>query len=449
MKRFVFTIVAIVLFFVLSEGAARMVDGVTGWSRDVRVYMPIPKTVDRPAYRSLFDIVEKRCDQKLRVRQADLSIRARPAAVNPGRGLMTPPAAKPDAKQVFIVGSSAAWGDGVEYVETFAGGLVLRLGEGVEVHNAGLFGADSEIVAFWVKSIVDCYHPDVIVALLGSEYFQWQYEQQPTWRHHTHAAAAKRSVAYKFLIRLARRVVPVEAPVAGGDGLMMNRRLTSAQECRLDADYPEPRFFNAAKWQADRDSYLRRFEDRVGDFIRYAQHAGVGVVLTTIPFEYRMCPARFIGQPIALAAPDAGAGRRARHAFEQGLAALREKNLVAATAQFTTATREAPAAPLPWHFLGEAQVAAGLAAAATESFRQARERTVGNLGVALTTNEVLRRVAKDTGVVLVDLAADYAGAYANEWEADDLLRDFCHPNVRGHSRITDQLEPAVAKLMGR
>lgn len=446
-KRVTFTVVTLAAFVLLAEGGALVANGIWGVADDIRVYVPGPVRSRRPTLMRLDPNMPKRCEHGLQVRQPERRLRDRVETMNPEANRLAPPTAKPLRKQVFVVGASAAWGDGVEYAETFSGRLAS--GGKYQVHNAAVFGADSEMAAFTVKNIIDCHQPDLIVAFLGSDFFQWQYERQERTARDWHLAFSRKSMFYRCLIAVARQAFrPKNAPPGAPPGNFHNPQLKPTQRCEIDADYREPKFFDAAGWHNDREHYLAFLRNNLEQIIGYARHHGVKVLLTTIPFNYRMCPARFVKQPLAGTVADRAAGKTARRRFDAGLQQLRAGRNAEAGASFIAATEAAPEAPLPWYFAGQAQVAQGDLSEADRLFRQARETTVGNLGSVLSANDVIREVAAQTDTPLADVAATFADGFDHEFLSDQLFRDFCHPNVAGHERIAASLAPVVDTLLG-
>ncbi|MDP8225821.1 MAG: hypothetical protein P9L99_20845 [Candidatus Lernaella stagnicola] len=461
MKRLLFTIAAVVLGLALVEGVLRVVDVFAGRAMDVRVFMPVPprespidlveaKKLDRPAgdMRGLENTEnDDECRWPVKIRQKDMALSVRLEQTDPVRGILPLQEPKPAARRVFVLGSSVAWGDGVEYPDTFAGRLegALNADRPVEIFNVSLFGADSGIVLFTAQEVIRCHYPDVLVILLGSEFFQWQYEDKTVRARQWHAAAVRRSTLYRYLTASLRAAIGSLSTRAraGGDP---RDQLTPMQQCRADASYPEPFAFDAEAWAADRRNYLAAMAHNMTQIIEKARAAGVDVVLTTIPFRYRMCPTLFTWQPIAAVAPGAE-GKRARLAFQEGLAQLDAGESALAYESFHRAAQSSPASPLPWHFLGEAAIRLGRDREADAAFRRAREQTVGNLGAVLSANDSLRDVAEQTDTPLVDLAGAMAGVFDVEWKSDELFRDFCHPDAAGHELIARELKPVVQRIL--
>jgi tetratricopeptide (TPR) repeat protein len=104
-----------------------------------------------------------------------------------------------------------------------------------------------------------------------------------------------------------------------------------------------------------------------------------------------------------------------------------------------------PSPPLLHYLRAQCLERQGRLDEAEAAYAQSREQMIGNLGSRLSINTVIRRVATQTGVPLVDAARIFdahehaSGHHFNE----DLIVDDCHPSALGHQLIADALAPLL------
>jgi hypothetical protein len=88
---------------------------------------------------------------------------------------------------------------------------------------------------------------------------------------------------------------------------------------------------------------------------------------------------------------------------------------------------------------------------AEAAYALSREAMIGNLGSRLSINEAIEKVARESGVELLDLAALFdreqhaLGGHFNE----DLIHDDCHPTPLGHRIIAAALYERLATSQTR
>lgn len=448
-RRVIFALSIMIGFYLALSLVAVTVEPRLRLAEQVRVYLPIHVPDHRPPYLPLAKKAKIVCDRPLRFRQRDPNVRIVFDHVNQEapQGLLPFPAAKPEETRIFIVGASAARGDRIEYPQTFAGllGKELFSRRPVREINVGIWGGTSDLVAENVRTILDCYYPDVLVVYLGNDFFEWRYRYEAEWNYRLHARLAGRSVLYRDLIAIVRLlrqrfnpIRPLYEQVQVFDPL---------QNCGPKESFPEPRHYNDARWQEDRSNYLAFFEFNVEQMILEAKAHGVPMVLCNTPLRHRVCPAYFNDQPLAAGVPEAAARRRVRRLFRRGLADLRDDRYESCLTNMRAASESAPRSALPYFFAGEALRLLDQPAEAAAEYDQALENVVGNLGAVLSANEILARLAARHQVPLADLDGAFRAAASDPLDSDRFFNDFTHPNERGHRIIADTLLPLIQPLL--
>lgn len=418
----------------LVEVALRLADRQLGLAADaLPPSQPPPATATRQPQR-LADAPGS-CRQPLAIRPpaADLTS----AVQTPARWL-APSKRAADAPRVFVVGGSAAFGDGLEYAQTFAAHLAQKLPG--DVINAAQNGADSSLVAGMVKTIVDCHDPTAIVVMSGNnEWLYWDFRRQPAWRSGLHEALFD-SVAYRYLVVGVRRI---ETKRRQAEADREDANFFAVQRgCEPRRNWRTPPQFDREAWASLRRQSLAAYALNISESIRYAREHGVEVIVCTVPFRRRMCPAYFIPQPLVL---DGEGETEVADAVTLAAQALGAGDPGAARDALADVLKKYPVAPLPRFFAGEAEWAMHHAHAAAMHYRQARENTVGNLGAVLSINDVLRKLAAREQAPLVDLDRLFAEANQTEVDADRLFHDFCHPNAAGHALIARALQSTLTR----
>jgi len=450
-RRVIFALSIMIGFYLVLSVAAVAVEPRLRLAEQIRVYLPTRVPDHRPPYLPMAQRPQTVCDRPLRFRQRDPNVRLVFDHVNQEapQGLLPFPAAKPEETRIFIVGASAARGDGVEYPQTFAGllGRELRSRRPVQEINVGMWGGTSGSVAENVRTILDCYYPDVLVVYLGNDFFEWRYRYEAEWNYRLHAWLAGRSVLYRDLIAMVRLLRQRLNPIRP-----LHERVQvfdPMQNCGPSESYPEPRHYNDARWQEDRRNYLAFFEFNVEQMILEAKAHGVPLVLCNTPLRHRVCPAYFNDQPLAAGLPEASARRRVRRLFRRGLADLRDGRYELSLTNMRAASELTPRSALPYFFTGEALRLLDRPAEAAAEYDRALENVVGNMGAALSANEILARLAVRHQVPLADLDGAFRAAADDPLDSDCFFNDFTHPNERGHRIVADTLKPLIQPLLAQ
>jgi len=444
-KRLFFAVLTLALLLGAAEGALRLF-GVTP-APPAGLTM-LPNETRQPPFPPLVRQNYRECRETIDVRPPQVKLAMNRDLIDQSLRRLPVPTRTLTERRIFIVGDSAAWGDSIEYPQTFAGRLAEAFqGEpGIVVHNAAVNGMNSEMTAIIAARILECYQPAVLIVMAGNnEWFNYRFAPLPTLKERWHQAALRHSRLYGLLVAGVRRFLPAETK----QGARPYRRLPfrCEENCELDKELPEPSDYEPRQWTIDRATRLLIFRHNLEQIVRYARQTGTPVLLMTLPYRVELCPAYFHPQPLTLDLLDRSARRKARHLIAKGRAAFAESEYRRALDLFEQAMRAAPESPLPYYYAGRAARELGEKDQAFDLFKQAREKTKGNLGSVLSINESIRAVAAAEGATLIDLAALFAASGAHPLDADELLHDFCHPNEEGHRLIAEALLQELNPLL--
>ena len=340
-------------------------------------------------------------------------------------------------KRVFVIGGSAAFGFPYPYEDTFAAMLEEQLGTPWRVLNASRVGRTSGQLVRTAERIVESYAPDALVIYSGNnEWIRWIPSQQPRVSQtriravrpllHSRALSA---VLYWTLKRASQRTgdptaFRIHQEIAG---------VTYALRFPADAQS-----FDPEQWRTTRRDYLDAFEANLLRMIEPAQAEGVRVILMTVPFNYKLSPAWKHPQPQFFVAEHAEATREAIREAASFLEQRRSRDAL----RVTEAALERDAGPAVLHHLKAMSLEAlERLDEAEAAYALSREAMIGNLGSRLSINESIEKVARESGVELLDLAALFdreqhaLGGRFNE----DLIHDDCHPTPLGNRLIAAAL----------
>lgn len=351
---------------------------------------------------------------------------------------------------VFVLGESAAFGYPYPYARAFASILEAEAQtNGWNVFNASRPGINSVDLVPMADRIVADFNPRQLVVMSGNnEFIHWQPTYWP-FRNRL-LAMALRAGRYSRLVDAAwfgvfnhRTWAPLQAGAnINPSGFHPHAELTGYAYA---AQYPYELYlpFDAAAWQRIRAAYLDRFERNLRHIAEAASARNVSVILMTNPLRLRLSPAWKHPQPLADQTQDIAQARAEVQAILVDADAGRWSNVLArarfAADQFTIT-------PIFPYLAGVAQEHLLDIDGARASYRFSRERMIGNLGSVTEINDIIRRVAADTGATMIDIERVFEqhAAQNSEDPIDPLMDDDCHPNVAGHRLIAELLRAHMA-----
>ncbi len=348
---------------------------------------------------------------------------------------------EPD-RRVFVIGGSAAYGYPYRYDECFAAELDRQLSHrGLTVLNAAHVGYNSGEIAPIARRISEHYSADTLIIFTGNnEWNHWQPYRPPGKKQETSLSllrnlAHSRAVSAVEHLLLGWMTTP-ESAGSGVDSFRFHYELTGID---YSLRHPiDPRRYDPSTWPAAKQHYLETFEDNLRFMVTHAQKNGVRVILLTVPFNYRLSPAWKHPQPDSFNPQHA---RAVRLAINQSAKRVAEGQHKQALQLVQDALVLDPLPPVLHYLAGQCHEAAGDYSEARSAFAQCRETMVGALGSRLSINRVIRRVAADSRVELLDLPDVFDRHERSRGENfnGNLIHDDCHPTAAGHRVIADAL----------
>jgi len=345
------------------------------------------------------------------------------------RGPEFSPRKPPGSLRVALLGNSVTFGYGVAEEETYAARLREELGRAapagggaarqVEVINAGVLGYTSWQGLRCYTKTVRAFAPDLVIAMFGYNDHHLALETDAEKGRRGAAGTALRHFRRSGVFRLAHLLL-------GGDAPQLRRA-------------PRPRV-SLAEF---RDHILSLRDQAAADgaaslFLTVALRPDLPLVESFYPIDFADGRVWMRQIDFALGSlPRAAGGALFDHFFKnaslepfvhdaQACAAVQEM-----TGQF-------PDLPI-FHYLAAACLrAAGEPEAAAREARLSRQLDAERQMLE-DYNDVLRRLAEEGAIELLDLATHLAGG-----PADELFIDVVHPSPRGHQRIAEAIAARIA-----
>lgn len=449
-RRIVFSLVPFVGLALLAEGTARIAEARYAFSESLAVAVGLMGFRNEPI---LGDPAAESGPILVR-EESGRDAGAEPYVIGgvvidgaaPSRDRRSLAAPAPTGREIFVVGGSAAFGFPYPAEDGFAERLAERLGGDYHVRNAAGVGQPSGELRPVVRRIAAEHRPDWLIVFSGNnEWIRWTLPTQLQLSERRlqvfRAAERSRFLAALLLWSIRSSGNRFRATGFAKSDFARHRELWGAAYA---LEHPSDELgYDASTWPETKRRYLEAFEANLTAIANDARAAGTRVVFMTMPFNYKLSPAWKHPQPESLdprhVAATRAAVRRAANALARG--AARE-----ALAVCRTALALDPGVPILHYLRAQSHDALGQPGEAEQAYAASREAMVGNLGSMLSINEVIRRVAADTGSELVDLRAVFdrvqheLGGTANA----DLIQDDCHPNPRGHRIIAGELHRLIA-----
>lgn len=385
------------------------------------------------------------------------SRRVRVFRAEPERGVYaTPPAAvarsfnhqefrleKPDRGfRFFTLGGSSAygfpWGSEIAFTRVLGDALrASRPARTIEAVNASGMSYGSNRLRVLAHEVLD-YAPDAVVVYEGhNEFVEARFYRELLGRDERLdplRALLHRWRLFTVAARLSERMRGRTGDDAGGAAGADRPADAAGVDAAalvglgLDVERDEPTDVDAG----EKERVRARFEDNLRDIVARVQASGSTIVLCTVPANVRDWRPYRSGFDPAL--PQA---RR-----EEVLAALADgrRRLDAGDALGSIQRLEAARALAPGYadlqfVLGRAYEALERWDDARDAYVRARDADTLPARVISSINESTRRVAAETGAVLVDVERVFEEASAHGLVGFNLIEDYVHPNAQGHRLI--------------
>jgi lysophospholipase L1-like esterase len=296
----------------------------------------------------------------------------------------------------------------------------------IEVFNAGIAAIGSAVVLDLLPELLDATSPDAVVVYLGHNEFYGIYGSASAVATGGNATATRWVLALQrlrivaVLRDLLRAVRPAPAGQAAHRSLM--------ESVVRDQHIPLGSAQVAATAESFRDNLVRIVDE-------CRSHKAAVLLGTLVSNERDLPPFR-----------GAGAAEAVTRILAAGDSALAAGDQHRADSCYRLAFGADSAQADVWFALGRAAWARGDSAGAAQRFAGARDRDAMRFRAPGSWNDVLRAVAREREVMLVDLEATFRAASPAGVLGNELFCDHLHPNPRGYALMAETFAEAVDRL---
>jgi tetratricopeptide (TPR) repeat protein len=417
-KRLFFALVTVVLFFAVIEGVL--------WALGARTLLE-----ERDPYQGFSDqvgVFELDRDRGV--------YRSRRRAVLHSFNYQEFASEKPAAGyRIFVLGGSTAagfpWGADVAFTRALGDSLQAAWPErDVEAVNVAAMSYGSHRLRILTRELLN-YDPDALVLFTGHN----EFVERLFYREMLESPGALdglrrplfHSRIYASVTRLYEAGLRNEAPVAPDVGEVSTGELLGldvAREYAIDIT------------DADRAEAAIRFEENIRAIVEQAHQAEVTVVLCTVPSNILawLPNQSFFSAEIGLEAQ-----RSALDLLNRAKADLERQAPEQAADALVSAIALAPGYAELHFRLGQAFAALGRWDEARREFVRARDTDGKPSRAPSPIIQAIRRVASDTGAILVDVDLRFEQLSEHGIPGFDLFEDYVHLKPRGHRHVALEL----------
>lgn len=341
--------------------------------------------------------------------------------------------------RIFCVGGSTTFGRPYGDATSFCGWLRALLpvadpSRSWELVNAGGVSYASYRVALLMEELAD-YDPDVFIIYTGHN----EFLERRTYRDIIAIPRAVRGVGalanhlrLATVIRAAAKRLEGKAPAP--DATVLNQEVTTLLDESIG---PE-----AYDRDDDlRDKVLQHFRFNLARMIDIARAAGAKPVLVVPASNLRSCtPFKSVLRD------DLNASERAQITalVRQGVASVQAGDSAAALKATDDALAIDDRVAELWFMRGRALEQLGRYDEARVAFGRAKEEDICPLRALAEVPQIVREVAADRGVTVVDFEALAVTHAPHGIPGDDLFLDHVHPTIEGNRLLALQLLDALA-----
>ncbi len=404
------------------EEGSRRVDPFAGFSRTTSLFEPARRPDGTEVYRLS------------PVRAREFGAKWEP---EPQREFLAAPAEK--TFRIFVVGGSSSAGTPYTTNYAFSAWLERRLRAALpelrlEVVNAAMPGYASRRILPIVEEIAD-YECDLLIAYLGhNEWAERQYYAHlinipPTFFRLLEWVSKTRT--YALMSRLVVGDEP-RRPLIEEDFRTNTREMFAVlRERTKGGGYPTPRELQYRDLLYETN--LRAIADAM-------HRGGARVMFVSLSQNFSDWP-----PPASRHRPgvDAGDLARWRELVATGAGQAEAGDCEGALDSYGRALRIDDAHAGLHYRIATCQRRLGDRAAAWAHYRRASDLDPVPQGAPTYFNDILHRVADDTGALWVDADSALAAESGSGLVGDDLFTDFAHPNVRAHQTIARAIAGAL------
>ena len=373
-------------------------------------------------------------------------------------------------QRVFVIGGSAAFGFPYRYANSFSGMLDhVFASERLKILNSARVGWTSGELAPLVDQVVRFYQPSAIVLMVGNnEWFHWQPVPPPRPGQPPPDTAAPREELSQTSINLLKTLAHSRVLAAIEYGLVkwmianrqaqQNAARDSQTRDRFESHHEligssyavemplSPDQYDPAQWLTAREKYLATFQTNLKQMVTVAQDAGVPVILLTVPFNPRLSPAWKHRQPHSF---DPEHRPAVTEAIRSAADSVSRGDFADGLKTATTALALDPHPAVLYYLKAECLEGLEQHENAERAYAESRERMMGNLGGRLSTNRIIRDLAKENNVPMIDVQELFQqyGTSRQRYYNIDLIHDDCHPTPLGHQLISEVLAPLLRRVV--
>lgn len=340
----------------------------------------------------------------------------------------------PNTFRVFVLGGSTVAGEPYTTKTSFT--TWLRLGlraadpeRDWEVINCGgISYASYRLVPILQESLN--YQPDLFIIATGHN----EFLEDRTYDHIKSTpiviAAMQHAVGRLRTFTLLRSAVLkiTKRKSIGGRRPILNPEVTARLDFRGGLDL----YHRDVKW---RDRVVDHFEHNLRRLVGIAKNAGIPVLLVRESSNLRNCPPFKSEHTIGLSKEDL---RRFNSLIKEARS-LYQINLRHAAELLEQAIKIDGEYALTWYELGKCYYNLGDMEKARKTFLMAREKDICPLRMIWLLEETLFRIARETGVTLVDMHSLLEAKSPGGILGDDWLVDHIHPSIEGHQLTADAI----------
>ena len=181
---------------------------------------------------------------------------------------------------------------------------------------------------------------------------------------------------------------------------------------------------------------------RLQRLVRRALAHNIRVVLCTVPANLRDWRPE---QSMIDSSLDPSTRQRWQAALNAGQTALARSDYEAAAEHLRQALALSPHHALTHYLQGQAFAGLGRWQEAQQAYRQARDDDASPSRALSATNQAIRDVAREEGVLLVDMDELFAAQSPHGLVGFQLIEDYVHPTLQGHREIAWHLWQALER----
>ena len=381
---------------------------------------------------------------KVVLRVASSTPDAQPFPGPGGKVMVLEPKELSGARQVLVLGASAAYGDGVRHDETLARQLELALGRSTAAGKEPVTVLNLARPAWELKSVAALAErlltqlpapPAAVVLYTGNN----EFSIPPIFSVALPNPMASLA-SYRLVAHWLRSRGWLSPPLGSDFHAFRNPRWEPIDAAGIVARLwrSSPGLPDMSYWTEVRKKTLAQYRTRLGQLAATLAGKGIPLVLVPPPVNLHFFPGAIYPQPVTY-------GKMTRARYEALAARLQQALAAGDTAALEALAKEAPDGPLQRYYLGQQLDRAGKFKQAAAELRVAREQTMGLLA-ALPSVAAISRTLAGPLVAVIDTSDLYPANRSVGKRARELFNDSCHPTNLGHRLLAGKVAAALERL---